>query len=137
MWKYPQVWNGFIRCCQRTKPQSYQILLQLPAPKLQDAFEILPDLKESFVAHLESLPMHQKAHVPQAVWRVLQDGGADDASEHASDRVATPQSTGDAGETSSRTSDTQEPQEDMIQQQIETVGSNGMRSVPIAESPLE
>ncbi|XP_014117876.1 PREDICTED: symplekin [Pseudopodoces humilis] len=25
VWKYPKVWEGFIKCCQRTKPQSFQV----------------------------------------------------------------------------------------------------------------
>uniref|UniRef100_A0A8C1XIB2 Symplekin n=1 Tax=Cyprinus carpio TaxID=7962 RepID=A0A8C1XIB2_CYPCA len=29
VWKYPKVWEGFVKCCQRTKPQSYNVLLQL------------------------------------------------------------------------------------------------------------
>jgi hypothetical protein len=28
------LWDGFIKCCQRTKPQSYTVLLQLPPPQV-------------------------------------------------------------------------------------------------------
>uniref|UniRef100_A0A8C2DXZ4 Symplekin n=1 Tax=Cyprinus carpio TaxID=7962 RepID=A0A8C2DXZ4_CYPCA len=37
VWKYPKVWEGFVKCCQRTKPQSYNVLLQLPPPQLARA----------------------------------------------------------------------------------------------------
>ncbi|CAG2183601.1 unnamed protein product, partial [Oppiella nova] len=38
VWKQKRVWEGFIKCCQRTKPQSFQVLLQLPAPQLKAVF---------------------------------------------------------------------------------------------------
>ncbi|NXJ72784.1 SYMPK protein, partial [Rostratula benghalensis] len=46
VWKYPKVWEGFIKCCQRTKPQSFQVVLQLPPPQLAAIFDKCPELRE-------------------------------------------------------------------------------------------
>lgn len=59
VWKQKKVWEGFIKCCQRTKPQSFQVLLQLPAPQLKNAFENCPDLREPLLAHVKSFTPHQ------------------------------------------------------------------------------
>ena len=34
VWKFPKLWDGFIRCVQKTVPDSYAILLQLPSEQL-------------------------------------------------------------------------------------------------------
>lgn len=54
IWKYPKVWEGFIKCCQRIKPISHQILLQLPSVQLKDVFVQAPDLKEHICKHVQS-----------------------------------------------------------------------------------
>ena len=59
VWKQKKVWEGFVRCCQRTKPQSFQVLLQLPALQLKNAFEICPDLREPLLHHVKSFTPHQ------------------------------------------------------------------------------
>uniref|UniRef100_A0A4W4EB46 Symplekin n=1 Tax=Electrophorus electricus TaxID=8005 RepID=A0A4W4EB46_ELEEL len=41
VWKYPKVWEGFVKCCQRTKPQSYSVLLQLPPSQLVPPSQLL------------------------------------------------------------------------------------------------
>lgn len=62
MWKYPKVWEGFIKCCQRTKPQSFQVILQLPPQQLGAVFDKCPELREPLLAHVRSFTPHQ---VPQ------------------------------------------------------------------------
>lgn len=64
MWKYPKVWEGFIKCCQRTKPQSFQVILQLPPQQLGAVFDKCPELREPLLAHVRSFTPHQ---VPQGV----------------------------------------------------------------------
>ena len=32
VWKQKMLWEGFIKCCERTKPQSFRVLLQVPCP---------------------------------------------------------------------------------------------------------
>lgn len=64
MWKYPKVWEGFIKCCQRTKPQSFQVILQLPPQQLGAVFDKCPELREPLLAHVRSFTPHQ---VPSGV----------------------------------------------------------------------
>ncbi|XP_005107741.1 symplekin [Aplysia californica] len=74
VWKQKKVWEGFIRCCQRAKPQSFQVLLQLPATQLKEVFEVCPDLREPLLAHVESFTENQKSHINKAVMAVLEQG---------------------------------------------------------------
>lgn len=59
IWKYPKVWEGFIKCCQRIKPISAQLLLQLPAAQLKEVFTAAPDLKEHLCKHISELDSQQ------------------------------------------------------------------------------
>lgn len=59
VWKYPKVWEGFVKCCQRTKPQSYSVLLQLPSAQLTSIFERCPEMREPLLQHVHSLTPHQ------------------------------------------------------------------------------
>lgn len=85
VWKQKKVWEGFIKCCQRTKPQSFQVLLQLPAAQLHNVFETCPDLKEPLCQHIDSFTDHQKAHIPQEVLDLLSVG--DSTKESAPDSI--------------------------------------------------
>ena len=40
VWKEPKVWQGFIKCCEVTKPQSFPVLLQLPTQQLKSILEV-------------------------------------------------------------------------------------------------
>ncbi|XP_046384169.1 symplekin [Ischnura elegans] len=71
VWKQKKVWEGFIKCCQRTKPQSFQVLLQLPPAQLSDVFDNSPDLRQPLQAHVMALTENQRAHIPQAIMDVL------------------------------------------------------------------
>ncbi|XP_062186782.1 uncharacterized protein LOC133890428 [Phragmites australis] len=51
IWKYPKLWVGFLKCAILTKPQSYGVLLQLPAPQLENALSKNPTLKAPLVEH--------------------------------------------------------------------------------------
>lgn len=51
IWKYPKLWVGFLKCAILTKPQSYGVLLQLPAPQLENALNKNPVLKAPLVEH--------------------------------------------------------------------------------------
>ncbi|XP_031566101.1 symplekin-like [Actinia tenebrosa] len=71
VWKQPKVWQGFVKCCQMTKPQSFSILLQLPPRQLESAFEICPELRDNLVTHVQSFTPHQRAHIPRSVLQIL------------------------------------------------------------------
>ncbi|XP_053373588.1 symplekin-like isoform X2 [Mercenaria mercenaria] len=72
VWKQKKVWEGFVRCCQRTKPQSFQVLLQLPAEQLKDVFQICPDLQEPLLSHVNKLTDTQRSHLSPAIVQVLE-----------------------------------------------------------------
>uniref|UniRef100_A0A8C5E4W0 Symplekin n=1 Tax=Gouania willdenowi TaxID=441366 RepID=A0A8C5E4W0_GOUWI len=72
VWKYPKVWEGFVKCCQRTRPQSYSVLLQLPAAQLTSVFERCPELREPLFHHVQSYTPHQQAHIPNSIMAVLE-----------------------------------------------------------------
>uniref|UniRef100_A0ACB8FSI9 Uncharacterized protein n=1 Tax=Sphaerodactylus townsendi TaxID=933632 RepID=A0ACB8FSI9_9SAUR len=78
VWKYPKVWEGFIKCCQRTKPQSFQVILQLPPQQLNAVFEKCPELREPLLAHVRSFTPHQQAHVPNSTMAILEASGKPD-----------------------------------------------------------
>ena len=71
VWTQRKVWEGFIKCCQRTKPQSFQVLLQLPAPQLQEVLEACPEMRHPLLQHIQSFTDTQRSHVPQSVVDVL------------------------------------------------------------------
>lgn len=72
VWKYPKVWEGFVKCCQRTKPQSYSVLLQLPPAQLTSVFERCPEMREPLLQHVLSFTPHQQAHIPASIMSVLE-----------------------------------------------------------------
>uniref|UniRef100_A0A7N6FD30 Symplekin n=1 Tax=Anabas testudineus TaxID=64144 RepID=A0A7N6FD30_ANATE len=72
VWKYPKVWEGFVKCCQRTKPQSYTVLLQLPPAQLTSVFERCPEMREPLLHHVHSFTPHQQAHIPASIMAVLE-----------------------------------------------------------------
>lgn len=72
VWHQKKVWEGFIKCCQRTKPQSFQVLLQLPPVQLTNVFQVSPDLRMPLLQHVQSFTAHQMAHIPHEIMRVLE-----------------------------------------------------------------
>ncbi|XP_071886203.1 symplekin [Anas platyrhynchos] len=72
VWKHPKVWEGFIKCCQRTKPQSFPVVLQLPPPQLAAVFEKCPELREPLLGHVRGLTPHQQAHIPLSTMAILE-----------------------------------------------------------------
>ncbi|CAH3127888.1 unnamed protein product [Pocillopora meandrina] len=78
VWKQPKVWQGFVKCCQMTKPQSFSVLLQLPPRQLESVFEICPELKENLVLHVQSFTPHQRAHIPRSLLQILEKDGKKD-----------------------------------------------------------
>ncbi|CAL8266246.1 unnamed protein product [Lota lota] len=74
VWKHPKVWEGFVKCCQRTKPQSFSVLLQLPATQLTSVFDRCPELRDPLLQHVHSFTPHQQAHIAPSVMGVLEAG---------------------------------------------------------------
>lgn len=72
VWKNRKIWEGFVKCCQRTKPQSFQVLLQLPAIQLKDVFALCPELREPLLTHVQAFTPHQRAHIPKTIMSILE-----------------------------------------------------------------
>ncbi|XP_069117050.1 symplekin-like [Argopecten irradians] len=83
VWKQKRVWEGFIKCCQRTKPQSFQVLLQLPSVQLKSVFESCPELREPLLNHVKSFTEHQATHIPKTVMSVLEKDPAEEQQKQA------------------------------------------------------
>ncbi|EDV23664.1 uncharacterized protein TRIADDRAFT_57101 [Trichoplax adhaerens] len=50
-----------------TTPQSYPVLLQLPAHQLESVFQIAPSLQHNLRQHINLLTLNQRAHIPQSL----------------------------------------------------------------------
>ncbi|XP_034943340.1 symplekin [Chelonus insularis] len=72
VWKQPKVWEGFVKCCERTQPQSFAVILQLPPQQLSNALKMSPGLKAPLLAHIDTFAENQKAHISSSVMDVLQ-----------------------------------------------------------------
>ncbi|KAL1491323.1 hypothetical protein ABEB36_011936 [Hypothenemus hampei] len=71
VWKQKVVWEGFIKCCQRTKPQSFAVLMQLPGPQLVEVLNTCPELKTPLQDHLNNFTEAQRMHVPADVQEII------------------------------------------------------------------
>lgn len=71
VWKQKKVWEGFIKCCQRTQPASFQVLLQLPPQQLVDVFKEAPDLRKPLLSHITEFTENQRAHIPQSIMEII------------------------------------------------------------------
>ncbi|KAI8804581.1 Symplekin tight junction protein C terminal-domain-containing protein [Cladochytrium replicatum] len=73
VWNMPRLWEGFVKCCQLTSPGSFQVILTLPPPQMQDLFNRAPNLKAQMKDYLISLPPAQRGSRMQAVLTMLED----------------------------------------------------------------
>ncbi|XP_011006560.1 PREDICTED: uncharacterized protein LOC105112532 isoform X2 [Populus euphratica] len=69
IWKYPKLWVGFLKCALLTKPQSFNVLLQLPPPQLENALNRTAALKAPLVAYASQPNI--KSSLPRSVLVVL------------------------------------------------------------------
>lgn len=59
VWKQPKVWEGFVKCCERTQPQSFAVILQLPPTQLAEALKMASNLRAPLLAHVEAFAENQ------------------------------------------------------------------------------
>lgn len=59
VWKQPKVWEGFVKCCERTQPQSFAVILQLPPAQLAEALRMASNLRAPLLAHVEAFAENQ------------------------------------------------------------------------------
>ncbi|OON19725.1 hypothetical protein X801_04407, partial [Opisthorchis viverrini] len=87
VWKSEKLWDGFIRCCVKTRPQSYQVLLQLPPERLEDVFRREPAMRTQVRRYVENFSSAQvSSHSPSVVSVFLSHYLA----AHVLERVPTP-----------------------------------------------
>ena len=71
VWKQKMLWEGFIKCCERTKPQSFRVLLQLPPAQLRLLLDAANDMREPILEHVQGFTESQRQHVPSNIMEVL------------------------------------------------------------------
>jgi len=71
VWKQKDIWKGFIMSCEKTMPQSYAIMLQLPPPQLAQFLEEAPQIREPLLLHVQNFNESQRAHVSARTMKVL------------------------------------------------------------------
>ncbi|KAL5463371.1 hypothetical protein EMCRGX_G032264, partial [Ephydatia muelleri] len=71
VWKEPKVWQGFIKCCEVTKPQSFPVLLQLPTQQLKNILETSSVLNEALRNYLKELSPSQLIGMPRPLLQLL------------------------------------------------------------------
>ncbi|KAJ7553566.1 hypothetical protein O6H91_06G103400 [Diphasiastrum complanatum] len=69
IWKFPQLWVGFLKCANQTAPDSFHVLLQLPSAQLENALTKFPSLKSPLAAH--ATQAHIRSTVPRSSLLVL------------------------------------------------------------------
>lgn len=72
VWKSEVLWDGFIRCCVKTQPQSYQVLLQLPPQQLQSVFTREPNLRTQVRRYVDNFSSAQRTHISRGVFEMLE-----------------------------------------------------------------
>jgi len=80
-WKQARIWEGFIKCCQKTRPHSFPLLLQLPPPQLKHVFQTAPELRDGLIRHLRSLSIAQRSTIPSSILTVIEDNSENIAPE--------------------------------------------------------
>merc|ERR1719394_422366 len=71
VWKQKMLWEGFIKCCERTKPQSFRVLLQVPPTQLRLLLDSAVELREPLLEHVQGFTESQRQHVPASIMQVL------------------------------------------------------------------
>ena len=73
VWRHTIIWDGFIKCCKETVPQSYAVMLQLPPNQLNDFLKRAPNLREPLLEHVQAFTESQRRHISANTMAVLYD----------------------------------------------------------------
>ena len=71
VWKQKIIWDGWIKACKETVPQSYAVMLQLPHAQLADFLDRAPLLRDPLLEHVQGFNESQRAHVSANTMAVL------------------------------------------------------------------
>ncbi|CAF1109993.1 unnamed protein product [Adineta ricciae] len=72
-WKQARIWEGFIKCCQKTRPHSFPLLIRLPPPQLKHVLQTAPELREGLIRHIRSMSAPQRSSIPSSILSVIED----------------------------------------------------------------
>ncbi|CAF1127646.1 unnamed protein product [Rotaria sordida] len=72
-WKQTRIWDGFIKCCEQTRPHSFPILLRLPPSQLKHILQIKSELRDGLVRYLRSMSIAQRSSIPSSILIVIED----------------------------------------------------------------
>ncbi|CAF3578437.1 unnamed protein product [Rotaria sordida] len=72
-WKQTRIWDGFIKCCEQTRPHSFPILLRLPPSQLKHILQIKSELRDGLVRYLRSMSTAQRSSIPSSILIVIED----------------------------------------------------------------
>lgn len=71
VWKQKVIWDGFLKCCQRLKPHSLSVLIQLPHPQLAESLKICPDLRAPLLEYAQQIQENQLGHISQQMMDII------------------------------------------------------------------
>lgn len=71
VWRQKVIWDGFLKCCQRLKPNSFPVLMTLPPQQLMDALDTCPELRQPMIDHANSLIESQSGAVSKITMDIL------------------------------------------------------------------
>lgn len=71
VWKQKVVWDGFLKCCQRLKPNSLPVMMTLPPQQLQEALNTCPELRQPMIDHANSIIETQGGSVSKITMDIL------------------------------------------------------------------
>jgi len=71
-WNDRQTWQGFVKCCQRLNPQSFQIILMLQPAQLRSVFQIAPDIRIPLLTYMDKFTVQEKQHLPREVIEIIE-----------------------------------------------------------------
>ena len=67
IWKQKIVWEGFLKCCERTVPHCVPVLLHLPTDQLSEIFEQSHSLKTAVKQYVNGLSDEQLTNIANPV----------------------------------------------------------------------
>ena len=87
VWKQKVIWEGFIKACEKTIPQSYAVMLQLPPPQLMQFLDEAGHIREPLLLHVQNFNKSQRAHVSARTMKVLYNDYLNDDSKKESEEI--------------------------------------------------
>ncbi|KAH7446302.1 hypothetical protein KP509_01G050700 [Ceratopteris richardii] len=84
IWKWPNLWIGFLKCADQTQPHSFHVLLQLPAVQLDKALHKHPNLRAPLTNYASKPTVRSNLARPVlVVLGLIQDGVSSDPASHS------------------------------------------------------